>query len=119
MTAEAGAERMAILEQVYEICKELVPAYEELTDGMSKLELEFQKCRPINTGQPIEELREQLDHNNKMLQLVRAEKQNLSKFEQNIDAIFELCAKEDGNHLKKLCEQLRERHADIQVCCIR
>jgi hypothetical protein len=50
-----------------------------------------------------------------MLQRVRTEKQNLAKFEQNIDAVVELCAKEDGEHLRQLCEQLRERHADIQV----
>jgi hypothetical protein len=48
-----------------------------------------------------------------MLQLVRAEKQNLARFEQNIDAVVELCAREDAAHLRQLCEQLRERHAEI------
>jgi ABC-type transporter Mla subunit MlaD len=48
-----------------------------------------------------------------MLQLIRSEKLNLSRFEQNIDSIIELCAHEDAAHLRQLNDQLHERHTEI------
>lgn len=63
-TAEAGAERMAVLEQVLELCKELVPAYEDSNEELARLEAEFQTCTEINTGMPQEELHQQQVHNN-------------------------------------------------------
>ena len=120
-----------MLEEVYELCKELAPAYEELTENLERIEHAYLECGPINTGQAREQLASQLSHNNvggsrddgacarlalilqTVLDTIHTERRPLAKFESNVDAIGELCQANDGAHLRQLCSQLHERLAEI------